>query len=154
MTLHEQRAHVAHFFLHAHQSFAENGLTLVRLKGSDYAPERIPMTEAFFAASELGVDVPHILWVHCRKHMSAIAQWMATGHLKSEDMRSRLTDVANYMALIDSYLADPLEWLTQLDQLIAVDEFKNRTPEEIARLSEWIETQYLKITDGDPQADE
>lgn len=146
MTLEEQRLHVTQFFLNAHESFADNGLTLVTLKGTDYAPERIPMTEAFFAAAELGVDVPHILWVHCRKHMSAIAQWMATGHLKSEDMRSRLLDVANYMALIDSYLADPLEWLLQLSNLLRIGEFNTRTQEEVDLLQTWLDKQISAHT--------
>jgi len=145
MTLEEQRRHVVEFFLRAHYSFADNGLTLVTLKGSDYSPERIPMTEAFFAAAELGVDVPHILWVHCRKHMSAIARWMSYGHLNSEDMRSRLLDVANYMALMDSYLADPAGWLTHLQQLIELDGFPTRDPEEIAMLSDWASAQQLKL---------
>jgi len=144
MTLEQQRAHAISFYRTAHLEFTHKGLTLITLKGSDYAPERIAMTEVFFTAAELGVDVPHILWVHCRKHMSAIAQWMATGRLNSEDMRSRLLDVANYMALIDSYMADPLKWLKHLDQLIVLDQFPNRTPDELALLSEWMETQQLK----------
>lgn len=141
MTLEEQRSHVRNFFAQAHRSFITNGLTLVVLKGTDYSPERIPMTEAFFAAAELGVDVPHILWVHCRKHMSAIARWMSHGELRSEDIRSRLLDVANYMALTDSYLEDPMEWLLQLRTLIQIEEFKSRGPEEVALLLDWVNTQ-------------
>jgi len=144
MTLEQQRAHVTRFFGLAHESFTQNGLTLVILKGSDYAPERIAMTEVFFTAAELGVDVPHILWVHCRKHMSAIATWMANGHLNSEDVRSRLLDIANYMALIDSYMADPLEWLNHLEQLIRLSEFPTRIPEEIDMLMEWVVVQKYK----------
>ena len=149
MTLEEQRAHVQAFFRTAHTRFSENGLTLITLKGADYAPERIPMTEAFFAAAELGVDVPHILWVHCRKHMSAIARWMSHGHLNSEDMRSRLLDVANYMALIDSYLNDPMEWLNHLEQLIRLEEFPNRIPEELDMLAQWVIIQKNKIHQAD-----
>lgn len=144
MTLQEQRAHVAYFFIQAHEAFQANGLSLITLKGSDYAPERIAMTEVFFTAAELGVDAPHILWVHCRKHMSAIARWMAHGHLNSEDMRSRLTDVANYMALIDSYVANPLDWLNHLEQLIRLSEFPNRTPEEMDMLMDWLREQKFK----------
>lgn len=145
MTLEEQRAHVAEFFFAAHNAFTRNGLSLVILKGTDYAPERIAMTEVFFTAAELGVDAPHILWVHCRKHMSAIARWMAHGSLNSEDMRSRLLDIANYMGLIDSYVADPLAWLTHLEQLIRLDEFASRPTEEVDRVIEWIATQKLKL---------
>lgn len=156
MTLEEQRQHTTQFFAKAHSRFTDNGLNIVVLKGSDYAPERIPMVEAFFTAAELDVDVPHILWVHVRKHTSAISQWMATGTLKSEDLRSRLMDVANYMALIDSYIADPVEWLKMLGMLIDTTEFKFKDEHEVRILRAWVDrtlTRYRAVSEWDGRAD-
>jgi hypothetical protein len=101
------------------------------------------MTEAFFTAAELNVGVPHILWVHVKKHLSAIATFMQDGSLRSEDIRSRLSDVANYMALIDSYVVDPGEWLFHLDRLISLSQFPSRTPDEMRMLQYWIREQRL-----------
>jgi hypothetical protein len=140
----DQRKHVMTFFGLAQKRFWSNGLVLVRLKGEDYSPEPIAMTEAFFAAADISVDVPQILWVHVRKHMSAIANYMHGTPLNSEDIRSRLLDVANYMALIDSYIANPTRWLRYLDLLIQGSEFPNRSEDEMFRLREWLTHQMKK----------
>lgn len=144
MNHHDQRAHVVSFFLQAHRNFGLNGIQLVELKGSDYSPEPIAMTEVFFTAADIDTDVPQVLWVHVRKHLSAIATYMQDGKLKSEDIRSRLLDVANYMALIDSYVADPARWLRYLHVLILRSEFPNRSEEEINLLSVWLDYQLRK----------
>lgn len=138
MTVHEQRAHVMQFYQTRIASFFMHAVEIVILKGDDYAPERVSMTEVFFTAAELGVSAPQILWVHVCKHKSAIASYMQRGHLKSEDIRSRLADVANYMALIDSYIADPHEWLHQLDVMVANSEFPHRSDEEVKALKMWL----------------
>lgn len=122
--------------------FISNGLHIVILKGDDYAEsESVAMTEAFFASADLGLTVPQILYVHVRKHMAALANYMHRGSLRSEDIRSRLNDIAVYMALIDSYVADPDTWLHHLDRMVHLDAFGTRAPEEVARLSAWIQSQ-------------
>lgn len=121
----------------------DNGLQLVILKGTDYSPEPVAMTEVFFTGADLDVDVPQVLWVHVRKHLSAIANYMQGTKLNSEDIRSRLMDVANYMALIDSYIADPVRFLRHLDRLVALQKFPNRPEEEITRLNWWTRKQLV-----------
>ena len=138
MNVTAQRAHVVEFYKRMIADFAMNAIHIVTLKGEDYAPERVAMTEVFFTAAELNVSAPHILWVHVCKHKSAIASYLQRGHLKSEDIRSRLADVANYMALIDSYLADPHAWLDHLSIMIEAGEFPHRSEEEIRNLKLWV----------------
>lgn len=150
MTYDEQRLHVERFFKTAHLNFAQNGLQLCILKGSDYRPENIPLTDAFFAAADIHATVPQILWIHVRKHNAAIANYMQGGLLQTDNIRQRLLDVANYMALIDSYVADPVRWLRHLDVYIKVSGFPHREPDEIERLQTWIEQQMRShgATDG------
>jgi hypothetical protein len=138
-----QRDHVINFFRRNAYEFFDHNISIVTLKGDDYAPEKIAMTEAFFTAAEIDATVPQILYVHVKKHMSAIAKYMTVGHLKSEDLRSRLSDVANYMALIDSYMVDPIAWLKHLDRLIALSDFPTRTPEEMQTLHRWMRRQMV-----------
>lgn len=140
-----QRDHVIRYYRTMIADFAMGAIDIVTLKGEDYAPERIAMVEVFFTAAELGVSAPQILWVHVCKHKSAIASYLRKGSLKSEDIRSRLMDVANYMALIDSYVADPMSWLHHLQQMVDTGEFPNRTDEEIAALRAWIATQLIAL---------
>lgn len=138
MTHGEQRAAAVEFFKAAHTRFATDGLTLIVLKGADYAPEPVAMTEVFFTAADISTSAEQILWVHVRKHLSAIANYMAGQQLKSEDIRSRLLDVANYMALIDSYLANPAEWLDHLIMLLNSQQFPHRSQDERIRLQHWV----------------
>lgn len=138
-----QRTHITNFYRSMVSAFCDEALSIVVVKGPDYAPERIAMTEAFFTAAAINATVPQILYVHVRKHMSAIATYMQTGGLNSEDIRSRLRDVANYMALIDSYLDDPISWLRHLDRLIALGEFNHRSSEEMNQLLQWVHHQMV-----------
>lgn len=138
MTHAEQRTRAVDFFKTCHTRFSADGLVLITLKGADYAPEPVAMTEVFFTAADIATTPEQVLWVHVRKHMSAIANYMSGVRLKSEDIRSRLVDVANYMALIDSYLADPAGWLEHLIYLINSSQFPNRHPDEIERLRNWV----------------
>lgn len=138
-----QRAHVVKFYRDRVAEFFQNAIEIVILKGEDYAPERVAMTEVFFTAAETGVTAPQILWVHVCKHKSAIASYLQRGSLRSEDIRSRLADVSNYMALIDSYIANPRGWLVHLNMMLDCNEFPNRTAEEIKALRMWIAAQIL-----------
>lgn len=143
MTVSEQRDHIINFFRTAAARCFDECISIIVLKGEDYAPERIAMTEVFFTAADISSTVPQILHVHVKKHMSAIATYMQAGALRSEDLRSRLQDVANYMALIDSYVANPVEWLRHLDRLLALSEFPNRSQYELTRLHEWMHNQMV-----------
>lgn len=147
MDVSRQRAHVFKFYQTRIETFFSTAIEIVILKGDDYAPERVAMTEVFFTAAEIGVTAPQILWVHVRKHMSAIASYLQRGNLKSEDIRSRLADVANYMALIDSYIADPWAWLDHLADMIQLSEFPHRTSEEVTALRLWVSSQRLALGD-------
>ena len=138
MTHDAQYRHAHDFFVKAHEKFAVDGLRLIEIKGGDYSPEPVAMTEVFFTAADIDTTPEQVLWVHVRKHLSAIANHISGQALRSEDIRSRYIDVANYMALMDSYTADPRAWLQHLIQLINEEKFPNRTPEEIKRLRGWV----------------
>lgn len=92
MTVKDQFAHVQEFFA--------QGLAIIAQKGQDYAPENIAMIDVFYAAAEMGLRPQQVLWVYVRKHLTALRAWLAHGAV-SEGTRSRLLDVANYMAMID-----------------------------------------------------
>lgn len=149
MTLGEQRIEAERFFILANAKFFRTGLNLIVLKGSDYAPEEVAMTEVFFTAAELNLSPPQVLWVHVKKHTSAISKYMAQGRLGSEDIRSRLLDVSNYMALIDTYVANPSRWMEHLETLVAASSFPNRTPEEIQALKDWVRHQSFIAIHGE-----
>lgn len=143
MTVTEQQEHIINFFRQAAAKCFDDCVSIVILKGDDYAPEQIAMTEAFFTAADIHTTVPQVLYVHVKKHMSAVATYMRQGALKSEDLQSRLRDLANYMALIDSYVADPVAWLRHLDRLVALSHFPHRTPEEMETLHVWMNRQLF-----------
>ena len=142
MTHGQQRDAAISFFVNAQSKFYSDGIELITLKGSDYAPEKVAMTEVFFTAADISTSADQVLWVHVRKHLSAIANYMSGQELRSEDIRSRLLDVANYMALIDSYIANRSGWLYHLWMMIETEEFPNRPPEDVERLKNWIAFQY------------
>lgn len=93
MTVTDQSTHVREFFA--------TSLAIITSKGKDYAPENIAMIDVFYAAAEDDTTPQQVLWTYVRKHLTAIRGWMRGGILSSEDITSRLQDVANYMALID-----------------------------------------------------
>ena len=98
MTVSEQSTHVREFFAIS--------LAIITAKGTDYAPENIAMIDVFYAAAEDNTRPQQVLWTYVRKHLTAIRGWMKTGALRSEEITSRLMDVANYMALIDFVTAN------------------------------------------------
>lgn len=138
-----QREFVVEYYRKRIEEFFQNGIDIVVLKGQDYAPEKVAMTEVFFTAAVLGVSAPQILWVHVRKHMSAIETYMQRGMLLSEDLRSRLADVSNYMALIDSYVADPVKWLDHLQMMVDATDFDHRSTDDVTNLIQWLRQQRL-----------
>lgn len=149
MTHADQMNHCRRFFATAITKFARESLTLMAYKSGDYNPQPMAMTEAFVAASDIDSDVPRVLWVHVRKHVAAIANHMAGGELQTDDVRQRLMDVAVYMALIDSYMADPVRWLTMLDTLIESEKLGDRTEDEMERLTKWMMRQFARYSDID-----
>lgn len=58
-------------------------------------------------AADISVSRPQALYVHLRKHWSAIQKWMRGERLDSEEIHHRLKDAANYMALIDVAISGP-----------------------------------------------
>lgn len=61
-------------------------------------------------ADLLGVDRKLILMVYCLKHVFGIAAYIKDpATAQREDIRGRITDVVNYMDLLDGMVSDDLE---------------------------------------------
>lgn len=84
--------------------FWERCLYITATKGSDYAPDRIPLLEMCSACAEVDISIPQGLWVLYRKHFSAIRKhFFLNKELESELISGRLLDAANYFAFLAFY---------------------------------------------------
>lgn len=108
----------------------------MRDKASDYAPDDIAMWDACHTAADLNIRLEQVLWVHLKKHMTAIRRYMKDGHVASESIHERLRDAANFLALIDMAITcrDAL--------LIAVHEYNEQTPSPYQdEMRRWLQPQ-------------
>ena len=81
-------------------AFLNRCYATIESKNRDYHPEGVPMLEVFRAAAEARISPQQVLWGHLRKQLSAVRSHVINRQLESEPIDSRLTDVANYAALL------------------------------------------------------
>lgn len=103
MTVHDYNTYVKQFFSQC--------VSIMDTKGRDYAPENKVLVDVSQLAATLGISISGVLFVYMWKHVTALRHFMKHKHLKSEDITSRLRDIANYCAMIAVALehADKLE---------------------------------------------
>ena len=78
------------------EMFYSGALALIRKKGPDYAPTGIPLLDALETAVDLHGDVPEVLWVHFRKHITAVKAYFLDGlQTPAEPVHGRLQDAIN-----------------------------------------------------------
>lgn len=75
-------------------------------KGKDYSPDGIAFAEIKETAKELDIRPEQVLYVHLKKHLSAVKAYMKHGKAASEPIEERLKDLANYCALLYTLLQE------------------------------------------------
>lgn len=88
----------------AMQEFFKDCLAVSSVKGKDYAKDQDAFHNFTTAAEALGVSVPQSIWVHAEKHLSAVRRFVREGELAGEPIREKLTDMANYCAILAAWV--------------------------------------------------
>lgn len=87
--------------------FYASAFTIIKNKGADYEPSGIAFQNLKAEAKELGVTPLQFLLTHASKHWAALRSYVQNnGQLESEDISSRLMDLANYAALFHCLIID------------------------------------------------
>lgn len=93
------------------QKMREEQDELLRQKGADYTrhdPDRLANFKRL--AKDLAIP-PLTVWaVYAGKHWDAIMAYIKSGKAESEDIRTRLIDLQNYLYLGQAILEDEKEW--------------------------------------------
>lgn len=84
--------------------FFKGCLDILCKKGADYNPDNKAFKEVEATALDIDVKPEKVLWVHLRKHYTAIRSHICKGELESEPIEERLKDFVNYAALIYVYI--------------------------------------------------
>lgn len=82
------------------QAFFQSCMDIFKVKGPDYAPDSVAFREVLDTARELGTSPEKVLWVHFKKHYTAVKKYILDGRVESEPLEGRLRDLANYVALL------------------------------------------------------
>jgi hypothetical protein len=93
MTVSEQNSHISRFY--------RTALLLMESKGRDYAPEDVVLYDLVVDAVCMGITPDVALVLFLQKHTAALRRFVMHGSLKSEGLASRLSDAANFLALIN-----------------------------------------------------
>jgi hypothetical protein len=81
-------------------TFMADCIALAAKKNFDYHPDGVAYLEILQTAFETGITVEQDLWGRVRKQMSALRRFVIEGYVESETPKSRMMDVANYMAIL------------------------------------------------------
>jgi len=84
------------------QEFFGGCVELMRRKGRDYSPDDVAFKQETDIGETLGMSPEQVLYVHMKKHLAALNAYFKNGCLESDTLHSRLQDVANYAALINT----------------------------------------------------
>lgn len=82
------------------RDFLDECATLSHSKNIDYHPDNVAYLEILQTAFETNITVEQDLWGRIRKQMSALRRFVIDGHVESEPPKSRMMDVAVYMAIM------------------------------------------------------
>lgn len=82
------------------QDFLNECGVLAHSKNIDYHPDGVAYLEILQTAFETNITVEQDLWGRIRKQMSALRRFVIEGHTESESPKSRMMDIANYMAIL------------------------------------------------------
>ncbi len=93
----------------AFKDFRELCASITSTKNKDYCPDGIAFEEIKETAEEVGIKPSQALWVHFKKHFSAVKSYMQRGHVESEPIQGRLVDMANYCALLHMLIIEEEE---------------------------------------------
>lgn len=96
--------------------FLTDCAALAAKKNADYHPDNVAYLEILQTAFESGITVEQDLWGRVRKQMSALRRYVIEGYVESETPKSRMMDVANYMAI--------LSWWSENKRQIVEEAFK------------------------------
>lgn len=76
-------------------------IEIMATKGSDYMAGTTDRLHNFRqAAEELGISMREVVYVYMWKHLASIRTYCRTGEVKSEGLKSHVTDVINYLLLL------------------------------------------------------
>lgn len=73
---------------------------MIVAKNADYAGGQDPFAAFDETALTLGLTREQVWAVFWMKHVRAVLKWVESGELASEDIRSRLLDLAAYPAIL------------------------------------------------------
>lgn len=82
------------------KEFFDGCMELIKDKGADYAVDDDALRSFRVAAKKAGISTIQVALVHMSKQMDAIETYVRDGQLTTDSILSRLTDVANYAALM------------------------------------------------------
>jgi hypothetical protein len=82
------------------EEFFKKCIELMKPKAKDYSSNNIVFVELLRQSWETKVSPSIVLWILLRKHISAIRNYVVLGEIESENIDSRLMDVANMMSLL------------------------------------------------------
>jgi hypothetical protein len=90
--------------------FADYVVDEIRRKNADYSADSTNPFEAFDeVARVLGMTREQVWAVYYLKHVQALTRYIKTGMLDSENIQSRLTDLAAYPAILSVMLNEELD---------------------------------------------
>lgn len=101
------------------RTFLADCATLAGKKNRDYHPDGIAYLEILRTACDTGMTVEQDLWGKIAKQMSALRKYVIDGRVESEPQRSRMMDIANYMAILSVW--DVYKWAIVTDAILFVE---------------------------------
>lgn len=84
--------------------FFNECLALQKTKGKDYTTNGDVFYNIKTTAEECEITPEKVLWIAFRKHYIAVQQYIRSGKLESESIKSRLIDIANYVSLLAAFI--------------------------------------------------
>ena len=82
------------------EKFFKECSELLSKKGKDYNPDGKAFKDVYETAQEIGMSPEKVLWIHFKKHYTAIKAYIKKGKTESEPIDERLKDLANYCNLM------------------------------------------------------
>lgn len=131
MTPSEQCRKVTEFF--------QEAVILLHVKSKEYSPEGVAMIDVFYTAADLNIEPEQVLWMHLRKHLAVLRNWIHGGLLTSDLPTGRMLDAVNYIGMIYALSEDKpsvLHAVADANESARVDETDRES------LREWLRHRY------------
>jgi len=78
--------------------------SILEKKGKDYSPDDEAFGEIIKMARATNTSPEQVMFIYMFKHWSAIQSYVKRGRVESEEIHGRLSDLANYAALMSAFI--------------------------------------------------